>query len=288
MKCLQEGLKQVGRSIQQHKILFVLLILLQIIFIVTLVYVTITYQVKILNTAQLIIEPLQNANYDAESIQQGQEFISQISGIYQAYWSLIQQVTLLAAWWLGLFLVVNGALWVLSHQMLEKSSWRNTGKRWIRYATATLVLLGPFLLAIYFMLKMAIRAQIDPDKFGQMLMYLLYSLGIIYYLMINAFASLNAATWKEFAQHFGATAIRKIHRTLPVLIINLALLSGTAYLIYYFMELNQNFALMMISSGILIFLIVLTRLYWIACLQEIIKKHPDHQKSPEHREQART
>lgn len=289
MKYLYRGLQDVAERIREHKILFIVLILLQIGFIAALAYITITYQVKILNTAQQIIEPLQNANYDAESIQQGQEFISQIAGIYQAYQSLIQQIVVLALWWLGLFLIVNGTLWVLSHQILERSSWKKAGKQWIKYVLAAVVLLGPFLLAIYFILKMVIRAQIDPEKFGQILVYLLYSFGIVYYLMINAFASLNAATWKEFAKNFLTTSIKKIHRTLPVLIINFALLSGAAYLIYYFMEinqsfdfmeLNQNFALMMISSGLLILLIVFTRLYWIACLRELTpQKLPEHEKS---------
>ncbi len=284
LKYLLEGLKKVAVSLKQHKILFILLILIQIGFIAALAYITITYQVKILNTAQQIIEPLQNANYDAESIQQGKEFISQISGIYQAYQALIQQIARLALWWLGLFLIVNGALWVLSHQMLEGFSWKKAGKQWSRYAVASIVLLGPFLLAAYFLLKMVIGVQIDPDKFSGILKYLLYSFVIMYYCMLNAFAALNTVSWKELIKPFLTTAIKKIHRTLPVLIINFALLSGAAYLIYYFMEINPNFALMMAASALLMILIILTRLYWIACLQEISRKIPErHQnQKPEH------
>lgn len=280
MQYLQRGLQQVGKSIREHKLLFIVLILLQIAFIVSVAYITITYQVKILNTVQEIIEPLQNANYDAESIQQGKEFISQIAGIYRAYQSLIQQIVRLAWWWLGLFLIVNGVLWALSHQLLEKCSWKSLGKQWIKYAAATLLLLGPFLLVIYFLLKSIIRAQIDPEQFGPMLKYLLYSFTAIYYLMLNAFASLNTVSWKGFARHFFTTAVKKIQYTLLVLIINLALLSSAGYLIYYFMEVKYNFPLMMMFSGILIALIVLTRLYWIACLRELTHhKLPDHEKS---------
>ncbi|MDO8656316.1 MAG: hypothetical protein Q7K45_03680 [Nanoarchaeota archaeon] len=285
MKYLYRGLQNIGKSIREHKLLFILLILLQIGFLVALAYITITYQVKILNTAQEIILPLQNANYDPESIEQGKEFISEIAGIYQAYQALIQQIVRLALWWLGLFIVVNGVLWILSHQIMEKKSWKNLGKQWIKYAVATIVLLGPFLLVIYFLLKLIVRAQIDPDKFGQMLTYLMYSFGLMYYLMINAFASIQISSWKECVKHFFTTAIKKIHYTLPVLTINLALLSSTGYLIYYFMELNQNFALMMISSGIFIVLIVLTRLYWISCLRELTStkiselQKPHHEKS---------
>ncbi len=280
MKYLYRGLQDVAKSIREHKILFIVLILLQIGFIAALAYITINYQVKILNTVQEIIQPLQNANYDPESIQQGQEFISQIAGIYQAYRTLIQQVLYLAAWWLGLFLVVNGALWVLSHQILERISWKNIGKQWMKYAAATAVLLGPFLLAIYLILKGVMKAQVDPDKFGELLKYLFYSVAGIYYLIINAFASLNAVSWKEFVGYFFTTAIKKIHRTMPVLIINLSLLSGAAYLIYYFMEINPNFAWMMAASVLLMKLIILTRLYWIACLRELTShKLPEHEKS---------
>lgn len=269
MNYLKRGLQHLGRSISKHKFLFIILILLQAGFIAALAYVTITSQVKILNTAQEIILPLQQANYDAESIQQGKEFISQMAGIYQAYQSLIQQIIRLGLWWLGLFLMVDGTLWVVSHQLLEKVSWKSSGKQWIKYTAATLVLLGPFLLVLYLILKMALRAQLDPEKFGQMLKYLLYSLGLLYYLMLNAFASIQVTSWKEFARHFFITAVKKIHYTSLILAINLALLSAAGYLIYYFMEISPNFTLMMVLSGLLILLIILTRLYWIACLREL-------------------
>jgi len=282
---LYNGLRKLGRGVLKHKALFLLLILLQALLLGLFMYITITYQAAIFNTLQEIVQPLQTANYDAQSIQQGEEFISQFAGIYLAYRSLIRQIVLLAAWWLGLFLIVNGALWVLSHQLLEKSSWKSRGRQWIKYVAATILLLGPFLLAAYFILKTALGAKIDPDTFGPMLKYLLYFLGIIYYLMLHAFASLNAVSWEKFTKQFFSTAIRKIHYTLPILTINLILLSAAGYLIYYFLELNQNFALMMGASALLIMALVLTRLYWIACLRELTAaeiaepEEPHHEKS---------
>lgn len=277
---LQKGVQKVLHGVREHPSLFLLLVLLQITFIASVAYITIQYQVQILNTTQDIIVPLQNANYDAQSIEQGQEFMTQVAGIYRSYQSLIHQVVLLALWWLVLFMVLNGGIWVISQAILapEKITWKKMiVKPWLRYVIATLILLGPFLLILYFILKMMIRAQIDPQKFGAWVTYLLYSFGILYYFLINAFAAINATSLKELGRNFLKTALRKIHWTLIVLIINSTLLAACGYLIYYFMEIKPVFALMMAASIVFIILVVITRLYWIACLQELI-----HQRSPSH------
>ena len=269
-------------GVREHPYLSLLLLLLQIMFIASIAYVTIYYQVGILNTVQEIIVPLQNANYDAQSIEQGQEFMAQIAGIYQSYQSLIHQVVLLAVWWLGLFLALNGGIWIVSQIILnpEKISWKKAiVKPWLHYVIAAVVLLGPFLLVLYFILTMMIRAQIDPQQFGEWLTYLLYSFGILYYLLINAFAAINAASLQELGRHFLQTAFTKIHWTVIVLIINSALLAAGGYLIYYYMEVKPVFALMMTASIVFIIFVVITRLYWIACLHELTKKLPDHEKS---------
>ncbi len=270
---LQRGWKKVGAGVRKHPYFFLILIMLQIASIAAFAYITIQYQVNILNTVQEIIIPLQKANYDAQSIEQGEEFIAQIAGIYQAYQTLIHQIVLLGLWWLGLFVVLQGSMWTVSQGILASGemSWKRTiVKPELYYVGATIILLGPFLLIIYIILKMMIQFQIDPQKFSELLIYFLYSFGALYYLLINAFAAIHAASMKEAARYFLKTAFKKIHWTLIILVINSALLAAGGYLIYYFMEVKPVFTLMMAASLVFIILLVIVRLYWIACLQELI------------------
>ena len=92
MKYIKEGFRQTFRQIKKHSWLFIILILLQIIFLVSLSLLTITYQVKILESAKGVIEPLQEANFDPESIQAGQPFTKEMASIYTNYRSMMSNI----------------------------------------------------------------------------------------------------------------------------------------------------------------------------------------------------
>ncbi len=256
MKFLAQGWKDTIAGIRQHLGLVLIILLLQIVLVAAVAVVGVTYQVKILENAKNIIEPLQNANFNADSLQQGQPFLNDFQSVYVNYQSLIKNLIALGGWLTGIFLIINGWLWGLSHRLLGGKGFLTI---WAKYIVASIVLLGPFLGVTYYVLRGLLNLESDPLSAispGKILAYL----GLAaYYFLLVAFASIGAPTWKQFIKSFFRAGITRIYKTIVVLLINLVLLGGNLYLIYYAMN-NLPFAMVVTLSLLFFVVIVLTRL----------------------------
>ncbi|MBI2146701.1 hypothetical protein HYU22_05150 [Candidatus Woesearchaeota archaeon] len=267
MEFLVQGWKQLVQGIKHHPGLLLGIFFLQAVLIGSIAIVGVTYQVKILENARNIIEPLQNANFNAESIQQGAPFLDNMQGIYQNYQSLIKNLMDLAAWLIGIFLILNGLLWGLSHRVL---GFKGFFASWGKYMVASVAIIGPFTIISYYALRGLLNLESDPSSIisnGKMLAYV--AIGI-YYFLLAAFACINAASWKQFVLSFFRVSITRIYKTIIGLLINGVILGGSLYLIYYAMN-ALPFAMVVISGILFLVLLVLTRLFWIASLQQIAK-----------------
>ena len=278
MQYLQKGVQKSFQALYHHKPLGAVLLVLQLGFILSFLYITINYEVKIIQDAQSIIQPLQQANYDAESIQQGQYFLPDFAGIYSSYQSLLQNIFYLGLWLAGLFLVLNGGIWLLTHSLLasSKPTWKTILHGWLKYLVAAVFFIGIPLLIGYIGLKIILARQVDVDMFTSLLNSIPYILGVLYYLLLVALTFITDPSWSQFVKHFYRAGLRKIHRTLLVLVINGALIAGSLYLVYLSMNYEGQFWLVVLASIIAVFIIVLSRLFWIACLQELVHEKSHH------------
>ena len=282
---LQRGAERVWHSIRAHKWILLILIVLQLAFLLSSFYLALTYQVKIIQNAQKIIEPLQNANYDAESIKQGKTFLKDMLGVYQAYQALIKDIFQFGIWMLSLFFLFNGMLWILSQQLLdkEKLSWkekgREAGKRWLKYLAASLAVLVPYLGASYVALRSIITLDLGTDSFSNSIIILTVVLAILYYFLLAALAVINTSSWKQFIQNTFRISIRKIQYALLVLLINSGVIAASLYLMNYSLNFPDTFTIIAGSGVVLVIVIVLTRLLWISCAQEIVPEQASHEKN---------
>ena len=266
MNYVMQGMHKVIKGVREHALLFVLLVVLQAILIGALAVVSLNYQIKIFNLTQEVIEPLQQANFDAQSIEQGKEFITQIATVYQTYQNLMKQILFLSIWWLGFFVVGNGLLWVLCVQILD-NSWKEIPHQWIKFVIAASLGIGPFVFITYLIAKSLIAAQVDPAFFSRILKYLALIMIPLYFLLMNAFAAISTKSWRDFARRWWKTT--RSYKTMLVLVFVICAIFVPSYFIYYFMELNTNFVLMLIASVLFLLVIIVSRLVWIACLREI-------------------
>ena len=278
MQYLQKGMQKSFQALNHHKALGAVLLVLQLGFILSFLYIAINYEVKIIQDAQSIIQPLQQANYDAESIQQGQSFLPDFAGIYSSYQSLLQNIFYLGLWLAGLFLVLNGGIWLLTHSLLapSKPTWKTILHGWLKYLVAAVFFIGIPLIIGYIGLKIILARQVDVDMFTSLLNLIPYILGVLYYLLLVALAFITDPSWSQFVKHFYRAGLRKIHCTLLVLVINGALIAGSLYLVYLSMNYEGQFWLVVLASIIAVFIIVLSRLFWIACLQELVHEKSHH------------
>lgn len=275
MNYLQRGFSTVLARSKEQKRLVLVLIVVQVFFLALLLYTAITYQVKIFTNVRDIIEPLQNANYDAQSIQQGKPFTTEILGVYKNYRTLITNL-IQAVLWIGvLFLILNGGIWILSHYIINKErSWRNGGKQWLKYAASTIIIYGPGFIGGYYLLKIIVSTEVAVDSFSFITKTIVYVLLGVYYFLLVAFALLPVPSWKLFFKLFFQCAIKKIHYTFLILLFNASLLALSIYGIYYVINTSQSFSLLLITSILFLIVLVFTRLWWIACIQELL-----HEKS---------
>lgn len=271
MHFLHEGWKQTQQGIRQHPWLLVIIVVVQICLVAATGFTALTYQVKILQNAQNIIEPLQNANYNADNINAGQPFLEDLQKVYANYQDLINNLISLLIWLSVIFLTVNGLLWVLSHRVLGMKGITSILHAWAQYILASVLLLGAVAVLSYYVLRGFLTFESDPAIITSTVKQLVYVLLAVYYLLLVAFAFISRG-WKEWIAAAFRTGILRIHKTVVVLLINFIVLGGNLYLIYYAAMNNLHFSLVLLFSLTFLVLLVLTRLFWIACLQQIA--HP--------------
>ena len=272
MNYLQQSLKRTFSGLRQHKFLFMITIISQMVFITALVYIGLTYQLKIVENSQYILQAMDSAQYNAESLQQGQPFVADYLQLYQHYQTLITVVIQAAIWLSGLFLTGMGVLWLFSHQIISPaiSSWKRkltlAGKEIIKIISAIIIFLAPIVLIGYWWLRSMVEP--DPELILSRLKIMGYLLLVTYYLLLVALAFVSSG-WKIWIKQFVKAVIKNIHKTLLVLLINATLMMGSLFLVYYSLEIIESFPLLVVASILSLILMVLTRVWWIACLQEI-------------------
>lgn len=282
MNYLTAGWTHTFQSIRKKKLLFVLLIVLQILFGVCFLYIVLKYQLKILESAQGILQQLQNANFNADTLQAGQPFLPDSLALYKSYRSLIDDIKVMVLWLAGLFLIVNGSVWIFSHYILlgKKLSWKERLQmilsQWLKFAALTIAIYGIIVVAGYFLLKYLIVQEVDVDSFGRVFQILLYSSAIVYFFLAAGFSIISASSWREFLKHFFSVAIKKIHKALLLFVVNVLAIAATLFLIYRSMEYFENFPLALFFSVIFVIIVVIARLWWIACLQELTHETHHH------------
>jgi hypothetical protein len=281
MHVLKEAVKRTAHHIHQHKLWFGLLVLLQLTVIIGIFFLAVTYPVKILEDVNGIMQPLQTANYNATNIQEGGAFSTDMLKVYQNYNALLKHVTEVALWLLGIFMILEGALWVGTHKLIlteKKEShestlfikhWKEAGNLWLKYITVSLLFLGIPMLMGYFSLNL-ISSEPNEDMLMSIAKYTLTFLGVLTYLLWCGLAVINSS-WKHLAKNWWTISLKKIHWTLLALVINIVIMGSLFSLIYLTMNYEPLQWLMMLLSILCIPILTILRIFWVAHAQELIK-----------------
>ncbi len=275
--------KKTISGIKEHKLLFGLLVLLQVLLIGIFLYLSITYPAKILTDISGIIGPLEKANYNATSIQAGSPFTTEFSTIIQSYRTLTEHLKELALWLFGIMLLVQPGLWLLTLHLLEEkisahqrefNFWNRASyylQAWLKYIVALLAfVIVPLLFSAIILKSLSgIVLQTEESIFSAVKWALILFLVFQYFLLV-ALALLDSLTWKKFVLDFLRVAFRKIHWNLLVLLINGVVLGGILFAIGWSMS-NENFFLATLLLSLLFVLaLVLSRIFWCASVQELV------------------
>lgn len=273
---MYKSLQATLRAIRKHKLLFIFIVLLQIIFVVSSSALGGYYLLRILEDTQGIIRPLENANYDSAKIEQGQPFTPDYLSIYNSYQSMLRNVLYFGICLALLFLILNSSMWLLSHWMLQdKKSWKirlqEAKQYFLKAWVSAIVLLGIFSVGSYFILLYFIRLSESFSQIVSILKYLLIFLFVIYYFLLAAFAAAAQSSWKKFAASWLTISIKRISKTAVVFLsVTLALFASCAIL-YLVTEKTESLLLLLLSGILTILMLCVARIFWIACSQEYNK-----------------
>ncbi len=272
---LIKSLRRTVKCILEHKILFVALFFLQLVLLVGIFSVSLFYQLKIYQEAQVIFGSFQNANFNADEIKAGANFLPEINSLVNAYQALIGYVIALVLWLSGLYLIVNGVLWVGTNYLVVPTGLKSLAKQWLKFVLTSAILILPFFVLGYYLLKMFLMLEGDTNLFGIMLQIISYVLLVVYYFLLVALASMREDYWKLFFKRIYTLSLKKIFKTLSVLIINALLIATAGFGVYYFSS-EDTFGLMVLASAVLVIILVLARLFWVATLEEIANEAHHH------------
>ena len=268
MDYLKRGLRNTVNSIQKHKLLFALLVILQIIFVVSSLALGAQYLIKILENTHGIIVPLENANYDSQQIEQGEPLI------YSSYKSMLKNVFSFLFWMAVLFLLLNGSIWLLSHWMLqEQQQWKIKVKEGIRFLlkawASAFLLFGPLAITSYYVLIYFIKVSSSFSDLVIVLKYLLVVLFVVYYFFLAALAVAIYQPWRKFALAWIEISIKRFQKTvIAFFLMVITLLLGFGAL-YGAIEYGKSVTLLLFLGVLCMVILSLTRIFWIASIQEI-------------------
>lgn len=254
MNFLIQGAHSTITTIGRHKILFLVLIILQLITLGLGVGISVFYHIQILDQAQQIISVFQN-------LQEDQSDVEPIMSAYQTYNAMIKTIGWYALWILGLFSIFHFALWSTCFSMREPLGIKKIFKMWLKFMAVTLALFVPFLVIGYLLISRIISNDLGWEKLISTLQMVGFVALFLYVLLLVFFAFLPQAMLRK-AFH---SLTRNIFRVMITLFINGVMLLGSFYFLYWSTQVEKLW-IMLSAALLMVVLLVITRLFWIHCL----------------------
>src|SRR3989344_3541675 len=146
------GFKQAIETIKKNKILFLALIFLQFLFLIIFVLNLVGYHLKILDSAQVIVDAMESADYSLETMGDNEMFLQEISGLLASYQELEKDIINLLLSSLGIFLLFNGGIWLLTHYLVNKENIKHIIKKAVKLVCSVIIITCSYSLIIYFFL----------------------------------------------------------------------------------------------------------------------------------------
>ncbi len=266
-----KSLKETFSLIRKHKLLILVLFLLQILFFSVLTFTQINYQVAIATNLQSMSQSLDNLALDDETIAQKiseKGDILDISGIYASYDKIMETLRILIIVSFLIFAVMNGINWAFTDNLIKKKSI----KQFFTYLWKFILLALLYGVVILTLLFLFIRTAFMGLETGDnpVFIALLLILGLVaFYFMFISFALIGKANLKDIFKKTFKIGIKKAHVILLAYMMNLAVIVLFFYLLYLIIEVN--FVLFFIVTLLFFFIFVLTRIFFILVVDKLRK-----------------
>jgi len=277
MNFIKASLEHAWKSIKKHPLLLLVLVLFHAALIGILIYLLLNYPAQILQDVQGIMQPLENANYNATSIQEGLPFSSELTTVFASYNSLTSRVYE-KCWWFGLiFIFVQAGIWILSVRMVSEVKEKEVISFFKAWGTYLLMGIGfsvlPLLIS-YFLLITFFNIESTTTALW-MLWIVVGVLLIFFYFSLVGFALIYT---KNVFRNWLKVAFRKIHLSLVMLLINLVVIAALGTGAFFLIEYESWFPVVLILTILLFLALIFALLFWVSYIHLQTSEHKlDHE-----------
>lgn len=255
-------LKSFG-DIWKNKSMFLLLFILQVLFLYALFSTSVKYQTRILNDTQAISDYLSRQNLDefsiAQNVMQQKEILGEDPLIISRHFSSIaRNFRIYLAVMFMLFAVFLSLAWSLSCSLTRKIGFSQLKRLFARNLAAAMVCLALIFLFFYSLFSIPVGQADDTGIFAKYVPFLAAA-PILAYFMLVSLSLPPAVSLREALQKTLGIGIKKAHYVLSAFFICIILTAVPIALLYYFFE--QSLAILVFALAAMVFSLVFGRIF---------------------------
>lgn len=272
-KIIINSLRESLSSIWKNKSWFVLLFLMQILFLVILFLVSYHYQNRIVQSANEILNYISQQKLDEASatdaiLQQKNILGDDPLMISRNFNEIVKNFRIYLIYIFVLLIVFISMAWSITHKMLHKNNFKQLIKNFLKNLVVLLFYLGLIFGFFFSLLNISLTqlAQQNSMLFIKYSVFLLVSIILAYFMFISL-ALIIKTEFKNIVQKTLVIGIKKVHYILSVYFINIFLFALSIFLLLYFIE--KNLFVSLLSLLLMIFSFVFGRILMVGVVEKL-------------------
>ena len=272
-KIIYNSLKESLALIWKNKLLFFLLLALQAGFFAAMFQISYTYVPKMIESQRAIDEYLSNLRLDEESVASSIFEQKSILGddpllISRNFNDIVKNLRIYLAWIFALLIFFTSAAWAMSHKIIYKTSINQLTRNFLKIFVISLAYLGLVFAFFYSLLNISIAGAADESAklLTKYVPFFVFSLILAYFMLVSA-ALAHKTELKNILQRTLIIGVKKMHYILGVFIVNIFLLSISAFLLYYFLE--KSVLIMPMSIILMLSSLVFGRIFMAKAVEKL-------------------
>lgn len=271
---IMDSLKESFSSIWRNKLLFILLFVMQILFIVVFSTITYHYQTKIVQSANEIFDYISKLKLDEAAAIESVTNKKSILGddplmISRNFNEIVRNFRLYLIYIFILFVFSISINWTFTNRLIHKINIKKLTKNFLRILIISLFYLGLIFSFFFSIINISITELAETSKLmTKYIPFLIFSI-ISSYFMFVSLALTSKAELNNIVQKTLLIGIKKAHYVLAVYFINIFLFAVSIFLFYYFIE--KNLFILLLSIILMIFSFVFGRIFVINVVDRLEK-----------------
>lgn len=265
------SIKQSFYLIWKNKSLFLLLFTLQIIFFFAFAQINLTYQTRILKSAQAIEDYISQQKLDEPSVssnifQQESVLGDDPLSISRNFNEIMKNFRLSLIYIFALLVFFTSIAWTLTYKFSHKDNLRESIKYFSRIFVILLFYLGLIFIFLFLLFNISLANAENVKFFNRYIPFLIFSIALIYFMFISL-SLLHNAELKNIVQKTLSIGIKKAHYMLLIYFINIILLAVPIFLVYYYIE--KSFFILLLSIILMMSCFVFGRIFMVNAVEKL-------------------